>query len=170
MLNTHRDVPPVEDVADLSTDGVAHEVRQCGLPVRDHRDGLSVIPTDSPQVLAKLAGWRQLCLLNKAETASLVVALDLAHHNIEVSLLAFWPASDMRAVHEDGQPGRIFGGLRKHRLSQFAVTDVPGDFAETVPDRCIHLFRARQEGFQDTRRFPEGMTSPKFGLKASQFR
>lgn len=38
--------------------------------------------------------------------------------------------------------------------------DVAGDFAETVSHRCIHLLRARQEGFQDMRRFPEGMTAP----------
>ena len=56
VLNTHRNVPPVEDVADLSTDCAAHEVWQGAFPVRDHRDGFSVIPTESPQVLAKLAG------------------------------------------------------------------------------------------------------------------
>jgi len=61
MLNAPRNVPPVEDVADLSTDGGAHEFRQGRFPVRDHRDGLSVIPIDSPQVLAKLAGDSMAC-------------------------------------------------------------------------------------------------------------
>ena len=170
VLNTHRDMPPVEDVADLSTDGVAHEVRQRRLPVRNHRDHLSVIPTESPQVLAKLAGWRQHRLLNKAEAAALVVAFDLANHNIEVSLLVFRPASDMRAVQENRQCRCIFDARSDNRLFLRTVADVPGDFAKTIAHRSIHLFRARQEGFQDTRRFPVGMSCPKFGLKASQFR
>ena len=56
MLNTHRDMPPVEDVADLSIDGIADEVWQGWFPVRNYRNGLFVIPTESPQVLAKLTG------------------------------------------------------------------------------------------------------------------
>ena len=56
MLNTHRDMPPVEDVADLSTDGIADQVWQGRFPVLNYRDGLFVIPTESPQVLAKLTG------------------------------------------------------------------------------------------------------------------
>ena len=99
--------------------------------------------------------------MNKAEAAVLIVAFDLADHNIEVPLLVFRPASDMRAVQENRQCRRIFGARRDDWLS---LLDVFGDFTETVPDRCIHLFRARQEGFQDARRFPEGMTCPKFGL------
>ena len=56
VLNTHRDMPPVEDVADLCIDGIADEVWQGWFPVRNYRDGLFVIPTESPQVLAKLTG------------------------------------------------------------------------------------------------------------------
>ena len=109
-------MPPVEDVANLSTDGVAHEVWQGWFPVRNHRDSLFVIPTESPQVLAKLAGWRQHRLLNKAEAAALVVAFDLANHNIEVSLLVFRPASDMRAVQENRQCRCIFDARSDNRL------------------------------------------------------
>ena len=54
MLNAHRDMPPVEDVADLPTDGIADEVWQGWFPVRNYRDGLFVIPPESTQVLAKL--------------------------------------------------------------------------------------------------------------------
>lgn len=56
MLNAHRNGLSVEDVANLSTDTGADEVWQCWFPVRYHRDGLSVIPTESSQVLAKLPG------------------------------------------------------------------------------------------------------------------
>ena len=56
VLNAHRDMPPVEDVADLFTDGVADEVWKGRFPVRNYRDVLFVIPTESPQVLAKLTG------------------------------------------------------------------------------------------------------------------
>lgn len=56
VLNEHRDMPPVEDVTNLSADGIADEVWQGRFPVRNYRDGLFVIPTESPQVLAKLTG------------------------------------------------------------------------------------------------------------------
>jgi len=49
-------MPPVEDVTNLSADGIADEVWQGRFPVRNYRDGLFVIPTESPQVLAKLTG------------------------------------------------------------------------------------------------------------------
>lgn len=129
MLNAHRDLPPVEDVANLSTDGDAHEVRQGWLPVRNYCDGWFVIPTECPQVVAKLAGRRQDRLLKKAEAAALVVAFDLTDHNIEVSLLVFQSASEMRTVQENRQHRRFFGGRRNYRLSLLAIVDFPGYFA-----------------------------------------
>ena len=98
VLNTHRDMPPVEDVAYLSTDGIADEVWQGWFPVRNYRDGLFAIPTERHQVPAKLTGRRQDRLLHQAEATAPIVAFDLANHNIEVSLLVFRPASDMRTV------------------------------------------------------------------------
>lgn len=94
MLNAHRYMPPVEDVADLPTDGISDEVWQAWFPVRNYRDGLFVIPPESPQVLAKLTGRSQDRLLHQAEATAPIVAFDLADHNIEVSLLVFRPASD----------------------------------------------------------------------------
>ena len=87
-----------------------------------------------------------------------------------MSLLVFRPASDMRAVEKNRQLRRTFGTRRDDRLLLRTVADVPGDFAKTIPHRCIHLLRTRQEGFQDSCCFPEGMSCPELSLKASQFR
>lgn len=108
MLNAHCNVLSAENVANLSTDGGADEVWQGWFTVRYHRDGLSVIPTESPQVLAKLAGRCQYRLLHKTDATAFVVAFDLDHHNIEVPLLDFRAASDMRTVQESRQRGRVF--------------------------------------------------------------
>jgi hypothetical protein len=132
MLNAHRNVPPVKDVADLSANSAAHEIWQGGFAVRYHRDGFSVIPTQSPQVLAKLASRGQHRLLHKAEAAAPIVALDLADHNIEVSLLVFRPASDMRAIQENRQRRWIFDGRRTQRFSLLDGGDVLGDFAQSI--------------------------------------
>lgn len=103
--------------------------------------------------------------MHQAEATAPIVAFDLAYHNIEVSLLVFRPASDMRTVQENRQRRRRFGGWRNKRLVLLAVADLPGNSTQSIAHRCVHLLRARQKGFQDTRRFPEGMTRPKFGLK-----
>lgn len=76
----------------------------------------------------------------------------------------------MRTVQENRQRTRLFDGRRTQRFGLLDDGKVLGDFAQSFAHRCIHLLSARQEGFQDTRRFPEGMTCLKFGLKAPRFR
>jgi len=66
--------------------------------------------------------------LNRAEPTAPAVAFDLIHHSIEVSLLVFRPASDMRAVQENRQRRRIFGSRLADWLSLRVATDVPGNF------------------------------------------
>ena len=108
--------------------------------------------------------------MHQAEATAPIVAFNFTDHNIEVSLLIFRPASDMRTVQENRQCRCIFDARSDDRLFLRTVADVPGDFAKTIAHRCIHLLRTRQEGFQDAHHFPVGMSCPEFSLKALQFR
>ena len=96
-------------------------------PVRNYRDGLFVTPTESPQVLAKLAGRRQDRLFGtKPKRRHLSWLSILANHNIEVSLLVFRPASDMRTVQENRQPRRPLRRLKEPTAQSARCRRFPG--------------------------------------------
>lgn len=169
MLNAHRDMPPVENVAHRPLDRAADQVWQCWLAIGNYRNWTLTVPTLRNQSLTELLGRRMRRLLNQTEATANIGTFDLSHHDIKMTPLVFWPTPDVGAVEKDGQRLRccifIDGELRR-----IIGTDDLGDFAQAITHRGIHLFRAGHEGLNDARGFPERMSCSKLSLKALQFR
>lgn len=86
VTHTHRDVPPVEDVAHLPSRRSAHEVGQCRLAVADGSDRATRLPAPSEQRSSD--GLRRLCSAQRRQCKALrrpPRGLDLANRHVEVT-------------------------------------------------------------------------------------
>ena len=164
MLNAHRDMPPVEDVAHGSANGTADQIWQRGFPVGDDGDRAMAIPSQRKQVLPELFCWRQGGLCDEAETAAHIGAFDLSNHNIEVPSLIFRPTSNMCTVQKDGQRRRrcLVIDSRDRLLT---MTDFVGHPAQPIAHRGVDLCSTWKKRLHDTRRFSKRVTRTKFSLK-----
>ena len=100
-FDAHRNMPPIEDMANRPANGVAHQIGQCGFSTRNRDNRALAVPASFFKILPYLPRWRLSPFLYKPETAAHVRTLDLNHHNIERPLLVFRPAPNMRTVQKD---------------------------------------------------------------------
>jgi len=140
MLDAHRDMPPVQNVAHRSLNRAVDQIWQSWLTVGYHSHWAPTVPALRNQSLTELLGRRARRLLNQTEATAHIGTFDLTHHDIKVTALVFWPTPDVGTVKKYGQwwRCRIF---IDGAFCSVDATDILGDLAQAITHRCIHLPR-----------------------------
>ena len=146
MPDAHGDVPPVENMFYIAADGISTEVRECRLAVRDHCQQTAWPPPKGRQFVTHMVVWQRRCIDDQTKSSAHMPVFDLAYHKIQMSLLIFRSATDMRAVHEYCRT--TFGNRVSEITRRSACLLKPlRNPAQPVPDRHVMRWVAYSSRF-----------------------